>query len=153
MKKIFFALAFFCVSISLHAQYGTLNKILDRLEERRGMNHDLKDVDINDRKFILIKEFDDHTERLFISVKGNTATFAEVFDDKSTGATSSNVFSGDVVRTNRNVLSFRFDKLENQKIAVPLTKTLMMAKQKNIIYLIDVNTRERWIDEASFGKK
>lgn len=153
MKKIFFVLAFILVSSSLSAQYGTINKMLQRLEERKGINQNLSDVDINNKKFVLIKDFDDHTERLFISINGNVATFAEVFDDKKTGESSSNVFTGDMVRTNNNILSFRFDKLENKKIAMPLSKTLLMTKQKKILYLVDINTKERWIDEASFGKQ
>lgn len=36
---------------------------------------------------------------------------------------------------------------------MPVTKTLLLTQQDNILYLIDVNTRDRWIDEASYSKK
>lgn len=98
----------------------------------------------------MIKDFEDHTERTFIIIKGKSATYVEMFDDKSNGKTSSNVFSGDYVRTRKNVISFRFDKLEGKKIAVPITKTMLLTKQKKTVYLVDVNTKERWIDEAAF---
>lgn len=149
MKKILFIILAAFASTSLQAQFGTINAILDRLEERKGVNQNLSDVDTNDKKFVSIKDFDDHTERNFIVLKDNNATYVEMFDDKSTGKTTSNVFSGDVVRTRKNILSLRFDKLEGQKIPMPITKTLLLTKQKKILYLIDVNSRERWIDETA----
>ena len=73
MNKLILLIAFFASSLALKAQYGTLNAILDRLEEKRGVNKDLKDVNIDDIKFVLIKDFDDHTERNFVIIKGNKA--------------------------------------------------------------------------------
>ncbi len=139
-------------SLHVKAQYGSLDAILTKLEERRGVNQALKDVDINEKKFILVKDFEDHTERNFVVFKGNAATYVEVFDDKKNGETTSNVFSGDMVRSKKNVISLRCDKLEGEKIAIPVTKTFLLTGQDNIIYLIDTNTSERWIDEKSFGK-
>ena len=140
------------VQTFVQAQYAVLNEILTRLEERKGINQNLKDVSIDDRKFILVKDFDDHTERNFIVIKGNKATYVEVFDDKATGESTSNVFSGDVVRSKKNIISVRCDLLEGKKIPIPITKTFLLTKLNKIIYLIDVNSRERWIDEKSFGK-
>ncbi|MGZ5197974.1 MAG: hypothetical protein ACXWB7_08495, partial [Kaistella sp.] len=111
MKKIYFTLlfAFFCFGAK--AQYGTINKILNRLEERRGINTNLDQVSIDNKKFILIKDYEDHTERQFIVIKGSAATFVEIFDDKKSGKSTSNVFSGDLVRTRKNMISLRADKL------------------------------------------
>lgn len=153
MKKIIFTALFLISTISLKAQYGSINAILDRLEERKGINQNLENVNIDDTKFILIKDFEDHTERSFIVIKGNLVTYVEMFDDKKTGETSSNVFSGDVLRTNKNIISLRADKLEGQKIPLPVTKTLLMTQQKKILYLVDVNTKERWIEESATNKK
>jgi hypothetical protein len=153
MKKILFSVLLFTTLIGAKAQYGTLNAILDLLEEKRGINQNLQNVNIDDTKFIMIKDFPDHTERIFIIIKGNQLTYVELFDDKSNGQTSSNVFSGDVVRSNHNIISLRADKLEGSKIPIPITKTLLMTKQKNILYLIDINSKERWIDEKSLNKK
>ena len=152
MNKVILLIAVFASSLALKAQYGTLNAILDRLEEKRGVNKNLKDVNIDDTKFVLIKDFNDHTERSFVIIKGNKATYVEMFDDKQSGETSSNVFSGDVVRSRHNIISLRADKLENQKIALPITRTFLMTKQKKVLYLIDVNTKERWIEESAFNK-
>ncbi|PQA97212.1 hypothetical protein B0A69_02000 [Chryseobacterium shigense] len=151
MRKIFIGILFFG-TLSLSAQYGTLNEILNRLEERKGINQHLETENIDNKKFVFIKDAEDHTERDFIVIKGNQATYVEVFDDKATGESSSNVFTGDIVRK-KNIVSLRADKLENKKVPMPVTKTLLLTKQKDILYLIDVNTKDRWIDEASYSKK
>ncbi|HCM34293.1 MULTISPECIES: hypothetical protein [Chryseobacterium] len=151
MKKILIGVLFFG-TLGLKAQYGSLNAILDRLEARRGINQNLESVNIDNKKFVFIKDETDHTERDFIVIKGNNATYVEVFDDKATGESSSNVFTGDIVRK-KNIVSLRADVLEGKKIPMPVTKTLLLTKQDNILYLIDVNTRDRWIDEESYSKK
>ncbi|RXM38188.1 hypothetical protein BOQ62_18620 [Chryseobacterium sp. CH21] len=139
-------------TLGLKAQYGSLNEILNRLEQRKGINQHLENVNIDNKKFVFIKDEADHTERDFIIIKGNNATYVEVFDDKATGESSSNVFTGDVIRK-KNIISLRADLLENKKIPMPVTKTLLLTQQDNILYLIDVNTRDRWIDEASYSTK
>ena len=152
MRK-FFILTLFFTGFALKAQnYGAINEILDRLEERKGINQHLENVSIENKKFVLIKDFEDHTERSFIILKGKEATYVEMFDDKSTGQSTSNVFSGDIIRK-KNIISLRADKLENKKIPIPVSKTLLLTKQKDIIYLIDINSRDRWIDEESYSKK
>lgn len=152
MRKFLIGILFFAATFGLKAQYGSLNDILTRLEERKGINQNLESVNIDNKKFIYIKDEADHTERDFIVIKGNKATYVEVFDDKTTGESSSNVFSGDIIRNKRNIFSLRADMLENQKVPIPVTKTLLLTKQDNILYLIDINTRARWIDEESFSK-
>jgi len=152
MRKLFILTLFF-FGLALKAQnYGAINNVLDRLEERSGVNQHLENVSIDNKKFVLLKDFTDHTERSFIVIKGKDATFVEMFDDKSTGKSTSNVFSGDIIRKN-NIISLRADKLENKKIPIPVAKTLLLTKQKEILYLIDINSRERWIDEESYTKK
>lgn len=151
MKKIVFGILLLS-TLGLKAQYGTLNEILNRLEARKGINQHLENVNIDNKKFIFIKDFEDHTERDFIIIKGNDATYVEVFDDKATGESSSNVFTGDIIRK-KNIVSLRANVLEGKKIPMPVTKTLLLTQQDNILYLIDVNTKDRWIDEASYSKK
>lgn len=151
MRKLFIGILLLG-TLGLKAQYGTLNEILNRLEQRKGINQHLENVNIDNKKFVFIKDEADHTERDFIIIKGNNATYVEVFDDKATGESSSNVFTGDIIRK-KNIISLRADMLENKKIPMPVTKTLLLTQQDNILYLIDVNTRDRWIDEASYSKK
>ncbi|AZB35539.1 MULTISPECIES: hypothetical protein [Chryseobacterium] len=151
MRKLLIGILFFG-TLGVKAQYGSLNAILDRLEARKGINQNLEKVNIDNKKFVFIKDEADHTERDFIVIKGNSATYVEVFDDKATGESSSNVFTGDIIRK-KNIISLRADVLEGKKIPMPVTKTLLLTQQDNILYLIDVNTRDRWIDEASYSKK
>ncbi|WKS94830.1 hypothetical protein [Riemerella columbina] len=154
MKKIILTLL---VGLSLSAaqaqNFGKINEILDRLEQRKGFNQNLGDVDLNGKKFIAIKDFEDHTERQFIIFNQNKVNYIEVFDDKKTQKTTSNVFSGDMMRTKKNVISIRADLLEGEKIPIPITKTLWLNKEKNILYLIDINTKERWIDQTALNKQ
>jgi len=152
MIRIFSGLLLIGASFFAHAQYGTLDAILTKLEERKGINQNLSNVNIDDKKFVLIKDFEDHTERNFIVIKGTQATYVEIFDDKSTGESSSNVFTGDIIRSKKNIISLRADMLENKKVPVPVTKTLLLTKLDDILYLIDVNSKDRWIDEASFSR-
>lgn len=153
MKKLFFAFVFVFSVAGLKAQYMSINAVLDRLEENHGINKNVSNVNIDDRKFILIKNFDDHTERNYIILKGNLATYVEVFDDKSTGQASSNVFSGDIIRSKNHIISFRADRLEGKRIPIPLTKTFLLTQQKKTLYLIDINTKERWIEEHAINKR
>ena len=149
MKKSLIVVFFICSALGLQAQYGSVNAILDRLEERRGIQQKINNVNIDDTKFVLIKDFDDHTERSFVILKGSKATYVEIFDDKSTGLSTSNVFSGDVLRSKHNIVSLRADLLEGKKIPIAVTKTFLLTRQKKILYLIDINTRDRWIDEST----
>jgi hypothetical protein len=152
MRKLFICTLLFISLLSKAQNYTALDKILTVLEERRGINQHLENVNVENKKFVLIKDFDDHTERSFIIIKGKDATYVEMFDDKATGQSTSNVFSGDIIRK-KNIISLRADKLENKKIPIPVSKTLLLTKQKEIIYLIDINSRDRWIDEESYTKK
>lgn len=140
-------------AVSVQAQFGTMNKILDRTAERRQANKDLSKITLDGKKFVLIKDFADHTERNFISISGNQLTFVEVFDDKQTGESSSNVFSGDVVRTRHNMISLRADKLEGQKIGLPLTKTLQLVVRDKALFLKDIHTGDHWTEDPASNKK
>ncbi len=75
MKKIFLIALIFTTAVGIRAQYGSINAILDRLEEKRGVNKNLKDVNIDDAKFVLIKDFEDHTERSFVIIKVNKENY------------------------------------------------------------------------------
>lgn len=152
MKKTF-ALLLLIAALGIKAQYGSVNAILDMLEAKKGMNKSASNINLDDVKFVLIKDFDDHKERKFLIIKGKQATYIEVFDDKQTGETSSNVFSGDIVRTDNQIISLRADRLEGKKLPLPITKTFLLTQQKKIPYLVDINTKERWIEESAINKK
>ncbi|MDY3357588.1 hypothetical protein PG326_04510 [Riemerella anatipestifer] len=152
MKKII-ALGFIVASLGAKAQnFGTLNAILDRLEERRGFNQDLSGVSLDGKKFVSIKDFEDRTEREFIVFTNDKVNYIELLDVKFDNKTSSKVYDGDFIRK-KNIVSIRADKLEGKKIPIAVTKTLMLNREKEILYLIDINTKQRWIDEQSITKQ
>lgn len=132
-----------------HAQYSEINARLAEIEARKGSGQPVTAEELSGKRFLMIKDFEDHTERQFITMQNAAATFVEVFDDKAAAKTSSNVFTGDVQYTPEGMLSFRFDKLEGRKINLPVAKSLRVYRQRRTLYLLDVNTRERWIDEAA----
>lgn len=145
MKKIFSICLFFAF-VGMNAQFAQINKILDELENRYGISEELKNENIDGLKFVQIKEFETYTERTIIEIKGKTATFIEIFDEKIGEKSRSNIFTGDYIRTNRNIVSFRFDKLEGKKTAVPKVLNLLLTKYNDTVYLLNYQTKERWIE-------
>lgn len=148
MKKNIITLVFFGTFFSINAQFIGIDARLKRLEEKKTISKNLKNLDLNNKKFTLSKDFDDHTERMYITINENQATYVEVFYDKDTQETSSNVFTGDMKKA-ENVLSFRFDKLEGEKVGLPVAKNFIINTEKKKIYLLDVNTKERWIEDLT----
>lgn len=134
------------------AQYGSIDAILTTLENRKGINQKLEKIDVDGKKFILIEDFADHTERSFVVINGKQLTYVEIFDDKADGKSVSNVFSGDVVQSKKNMVSIRANLLEGKEISIPITKTFYATKQDDIIYMIDINNKKRWIDETAINK-
>lgn len=152
MKKAIFLWIFLFSVLGVHAQYAEMDAMLTYLEQRRGIKN-LEKAELDNKKFIRIKEFDDYTERNVLIFNGDKVTYVEMFDDKSNGQTSSNVFTGDMVKNNKGVISIRCDYLEGKKIPLAVTKTFLPHQQRKIIYLVDMNTQERWIDEYYFSNK
>lgn len=152
MKKFPVILMLISFSFFAKAQYGSIDVILTKLEQRKGINQPTEKLDISGKKFILIEDFADHTERSFVIINGKNLTYVEIFDDKADGKSVSNVFSGDVIQSKRNIVSIRANLLEGEKIAIPITKTFFVTNQDDITYLIDINSRKRWIDEISINK-
>ena len=153
MKKNLLLLSFVLLFGITSAQLNVVNYSLDQLEQNKRVNSNLENESLDNKKFVLIKDFEDHTERHFIIIKGNNATFIEIFDDKTTGKSHSNVFSGDVLRTRHNMISLRFDTLEREKLSVPVVKSMLLKKHQTHLYLTDINTQERWMDENSLVMK
>lgn len=147
MKKIFFTCILLVFSFILKAQYGSIDDIITKLEKRKGINQQLEKLDISNKKFILIEDFEDHTERSFVIINGKNLTYVEIFDDKADGTSVSNVFSGDVIQSDTNIVSIRADRLEGEKIGIPITKTFFANRENGVLYLLDINSNKRWIDE------
>ncbi|MGV4412834.1 hypothetical protein [Chryseobacterium sp. T1] len=154
MKKLLLFCALTVAYSGVDAQnFGSLDAIIQKLEKRNKNNKNAVDYSIQNKKFVNLQSFDDHDERHIIEFNNdNSITLIELFDDKSTGQSSSNIFSGDFVRKN-NIISIRADKLEGQKIAIPVTHMFYLMNVKDIWYLKDMNNNLRWIENNSLGKK
>lgn len=154
MKKTIFTISIILVSISVKSQnYDQLSNIIAKFEKRVKDNTSNNSLDIKNKKFVLIQTFEDHDERKIVEFNNDgSITLIEVFDDKENGKSSSNIFTGDYVRKN-NIVSIRADKLEGEKIGLPLTYTMYLLNAKNIWYLKDIANNQRWIENNNLNRK
>lgn len=152
-KKLFFVFCFLGILISKAQSFSLANEILDEMENRLGLNEELQNISIEGKKFIHVKDLKEATNRFVLTFeKDSKISYIELSDDKKTDETKSKIYTGDV-RRKKNFVSIRADILDGKKIPFAMTKLLLLTKQKDILYLIDVNNRERWIDEDAFKKK
>lgn len=154
MKKTIFTISIILVSISVKSQnYDQLSNTIAKFEKRVKDNTSNNSLDIKNKKFVLIQTFEDHDERKIVEFNNDgSITLIEVFDDKENGKSSSNIFTGDYVRKN-NIVSIRADKLEGEKIGLPLTYTMYLLNAKNIWYLKDIANNQRWIENNNLNRK
>lgn len=153
MKKLFTLVLGVFFGVMNAQNYTELNKLLHRMEQENKINHDTEShYDLNGKRFIYLKEFETKTERWILEINGEESRLIELVDDKQTGKTSSQIYTGDVVRK-KHVVSLRFDKLEGNRLNLPLTYLHHITYQAGIWYLIDANTGNRWIDTNDLGKK
>ena len=153
MKKLLI-LFFGGLFLFVNAQsYRELNKLLYRLEQENKINHDSEmHYDLDGKKFLYVKDYENETERWVLEIKNDEAQLIELIDDKGTGKTISQIYTGDVIRK-KHVVSLRFDQLEGQRLGTPLTFLHHITYQGGVWYLIDVNAGNRWIDIDDLGKK
>lgn len=144
MKK--FILPLLLLPFGLSAQFSSLVRAIERLEQRHGILEAPITADLSQRKFILIKEAGDKIDRQTLAFSGETATLADVVETKGNPDLNSHVYQGDYIKTRKNVLSLRFSLLDGKTVGLPLTKTLMVSQQDNMLYLFDPVTKERWLD-------
>lgn len=86
-------------------------------------------------------------------LSGETATLAQVTETKGSAELVSQVYQGDFIKTRKNVLSLRFSVLDGKTMPLPLTKTLMVSQQDDMLYLFDPISKERWLDAEALKNK
>lgn len=153
MKKtiLFLSLIF---SVYFYSQdFSGINLILEKIEEKGKKLKDATNYDLKGKKFVLVEDFADHAERhvLEFNVDG-TLTLIELIDDKSSGKSFSNIFTGDFIRK-KNAVSVRANFLEGKQIAMPLVYSLYIMNASDIWYLKDINNSKRWIENNNLLKK
>ncbi|PZU89673.1 MAG: hypothetical protein DI529_03960 [Chryseobacterium sp.] len=153
MKKtlLFFSLI---SSVYFYSQnYSALNDLLEKIEIKHKKMRDASGYVLNNKKFVLIEDFEDHSERHILEFKDdNSLTLIELIDDKATGKTYSNIFSGDFIRK-RNAVSVRANYLEGKQIAEPIIYSLYLMNANDVWYLKDINNSKRWIENNNLLKK
>lgn len=153
MTKVLFLVSILC-SVCFYSQnFGAINEILEKIENRHKKMTDASDYTINNKKFVLLEEFSDHSERHILEFGADDKiTLIELIDDKATGQTYSNIFSGDFMRK-RNAISVRANYLEGKQIASPIIYNLYLMNANNMWYLKDINNSKRWIENNKLIKK
>lgn len=153
MKKLFALLLVGAVHWANAQGYTELNKLLHRLEQEQKINRETElHYDLNGKKFLFLKDFPEKTERKILEINENEIRLIDLVDDKGTNKTASQIYTGDVMRKDF-VVSVRADKLEGQKLRMPLTYLYHLTFKGGIWYLIDANTGDRWIDTNDLNKK
>lgn len=153
MKKLFALLLVGAVHWANAQGYTELNKLLHRLEQEQKINRETElHYDLNGKKFLFLKDFPEKTERKILEINEKEIRLIDLVDDKGTNKTASQIYTGDVMRKDF-VVSVRADKLEGQKIGMPLTYLYHLTFKGGIWYLIDANTGDRWIDTNDLNKK
>ena len=153
MKKTFLFLSLISSVYFYSQDYSGLNKILEKIEQKGKKIKDASSYDIKGKKFVLVEDFEDHGERHILEFNTDgTLTMIELIDDKASGKSFSNIFTGDYIRK-RNAISVRANFLEGKKIAMPISKNLYLMNASDIWYLKDINNSKRWIENNNLVKK
>lgn len=151
MKKFTFLLLMLPLAVS--AQYSSLVKAIERLEQRRGILEAPITADLSQKKFVSIQENGNRIDRHTLVLSGQSATLAQVVETKGAPELESHVYQGDFIKTRKNVLSLRFSVLDGKALGLPLTKTLMVSQQDHMLYLFDPITKERWLDTEAINNQ
>jgi len=141
-------------SVYFHSQnFSAINDILDKIESKHKKMKDSSGYILNNKKFVLVEDFEDHSERHILEFKDDSSvTLIELIDDKSSGKTYSNIFNGNFIRK-RNAIYIRANFLEGKQIATPLVYSLYLMNANDVWYLKDINTSKRWIENNNLTKK
>lgn len=145
MKKIIILLAVTLSAFSYSQNYNATNDLLAKVETKTKKVPIVNIDAIINKKFLLIQSFDDHSERHILELNAdNSIRLIELIEDKATGKTYSNIFTGDFVLS-KNALSVKANLLEGKKIVKPVVYNFYVMNAKKIWYLKDINTNNRWL--------
>jgi len=153
MKKTIFFLSLLSSAYFYSQDFSGINKILEKIETKHKRMKDATDFDLKSKKFVMVEDFDDHGERHILEFNADgTLTLIELIDDKSSGKSFSNIFTGDYIRK-KNAVSVRVNFLEGKQISLPISYNLYIMNADKIWYLKDINSSKRWIENNNLIKK
>ncbi|KFC20198.1 hypothetical protein [Chryseobacterium sp. FH1] len=153
MKKSLLFLSLISSVYFYSQDFSGINKILEKIEQKGKKMKDASNYELKGKKFVMVEDFEDHAERHILEFNADgTLTMIELIDDKSSGESFSNIFTGDYIRK-RNAISVRANFLEGKKIAMPISINLYLMNASDIWYLKDINNNKRWIENNNLVKK
>lgn len=153
MKKLFLLFSLISSVYFYSQNFSAVNDILEKIENKHKKMKDASGYTISNKKFVLVEDFEDHSERHILQFNAdNSLTLIELIDDKATGQSYSNIFSGDFIRK-KNAISVSANYLEGKQIAIPIIYSLYLMNANDIWYLKDINTSKRWIENNNLIKK
>jgi hypothetical protein len=153
MKKIILLLSLISSAYFYSQDFAGINKILEKIENKSKKMKDASDYDLKGKKFVLVEDFEDHGERHILEFNADgTLTLIELIDDKSSGKSFSNIFTGDYIRK-KNAVSVRANYLEGKQISLPISYNLYIMNAGDIWYMKDINNSKRWIENNNLIKK
>lgn len=153
MKKSLLFLSLISSVYFYSQDFSGINKILEKIEQKGKKMKDASNYDLKGKKFVMVEDFEDHAERHILEFNADgSLTMIELIDDKSSGESFSNIFTGDYIRK-RNAISVRANFLEGKKIAMPISINLYLMNASDIWYLKDINNSKRWIENNNLVKK
>lgn len=153
MKKLFLLFSLISSVYFYSQNFSAVNDILEKIENKHKKMKDASGYTISNKKFVLVEDFEDHSERHILQFNAdNSLTLIELIDDKATGQSYSNIFSGDFIRK-KNAISVRANYQEGKQIAIPIIYSLYLMNANDIWYLKDINTSKRWIENNNLIKK
>lgn len=153
MKKliILFAILSFCFSLAqknIYRNYNDINARLDELLIKREIDKRLLNINLEGKTFVLIQNKGTVVHKDIINfIKEKKINIIEYINDTSTEKKTTKLYSGDYIKKN-NYISIRADVYENQKIGIPLTYNFLIQEREGILFLININNNEKWIDTA-----
>ncbi len=147
MKSLTIVLILSIGSNFLSAQrYGAINARLDKILEERTVEKGVINVNLEGKKFIIVKSDNTSVIKKIIQFEDNNKiTIIEVSTDVKTDTDTSKIYTGDVVK-NDNYISIRADKLEGKAISLPYTYNFLLQKKRNSLYMVNINNNEKWLD-------
>jgi len=147
MKKTILIVVLMLLGMNIHAQNsGVFKKLANNLSTNLSETQSYDDYNLEGKMFITLRDSADHSERLIIDFQpDNQIAYAEAIIDKDSGDIFTNTFTGDVMRRG-NAISVRADRLNGERIGNPQVFNFLLSYDKNQYYLLDINTREKWID-------
>jgi hypothetical protein len=152
MKKLFLLFSLISSVYFYSQNFSAVNDILEKIENKHKKMKDASGYTISNKKFVLVEDFEDHSERHILQFNAdNSLTLIELIDDKATGQSYSNIFSG--FYPQKNAISVRANYLEGKQIAIPIIYSLYLMNANDIWYLKDINTSKRWIENNNLIKK